>query len=512
MKNGERNPDKELYRQLRVLPWEKLWREEAARFDQASPQERTSGVAVIRAVGVVFGESGAVEQKDEVRQWLLALLHDPCEKARRYAMAALPKIGSGPDDEAELISVLRTTSSEREKKYLGQTLEKIGGTATLEAMGQGNPGFLPQAEQKILARLARGQNPSAIRPENTLTHFAGLRLHLRGRRGLEGMVREEVEASSRKHGKFRVAETGRGLVGIMPMAPFSLANIYALRCFGSVGFVLGTVPSSNEALASVIASELTLRILRTFTEGTVRYRLNFVSKGHQRSAVRLLADRIYELCPELLNDGRDVTWTVDIHPSGRGQCVELRPNMTPDPRYNYREDDVPAASHPQLAACMARLAGRVEHEIVWDPFCGSGLELIESALLGGVQSIYGTDLSAEAIAITRANFAAAKIKPVPLNLFCRDFRDFARCEGLGPNSVTLIITNPPMGKRVIINDLPRLMGDLFNVAAQALKPGGRLVFANPLRMEKPHPLLKLQSRQVVDFGGFDCRMEKYVKI
>jgi SAM-dependent methyltransferase len=469
-------------------------------------------VAVIRAVGVVFGESGAAEQKDEVRRWLLALLHDPCEKARRYAMAALPKIGSGPNDEAELISVLRTTSSEREKKFLGQTLEKIGGAATLEMLGQGNPGLPPQAEQKILARLARGQNPSAIRPENILSHFDGLRLHLRGRRGLEGMVREEVEASARKHGKFRVAETGSGLIGITPVAPFSLTDIYSLRCFGTVGFVLGTVPGTNEDLAPLIASELTRRILRTFTEGTGRYRLNFVSKGHQRSAVRLLAARIYALCPELLNDGHDVTWTVDIHPAGRGQGVELRPNMTPDPRFYYRKDDVPAASHPQLAACMARLAGRLQHEIVWDPFCGSGLELIESALLGGVQSIYGTDLRADAIAIAKVNFAAAKIEPVPLHFFCADFRDFAHCEGLGPNSVTLIITNPPMGKRVIIDDLPRLMGDLFNVAAQALKPGGRLVFANPLRMEKPHPLLKLQSRQVVDFGGFDCRMEKYVKI
>ena len=316
MKNGEPKPDKELYRQLRGLPWKQLWDVEAARFNQASPNERSKRVAVIRAVGVVFGESGAAEQKEEVRNWLLALLHDPCEKARRYAMAALPKIGSAPGDEAELISVLRTTSSEREKKFLGQTLEKIGGTATLEMLGPGNPGFLPQAGQKILARLARGQNPSAIRPEGVLSKFAGMRLHLRGRRGLEGVVREEVEASTRRRGKFRVAETGSGMVGITPVAPFSLADIYAFRCFGSVGFVLGAVPHSNEAqqieaLASVIASELTRRILRTFTEGAVRYRLNFVSKGHQRSAVRLLAARIYARCPELLNDGRDVTrqWT-----------------------------------------------------------------------------------------------------------------------------------------------------------------------------------------------------------
>jgi predicted RNA methylase len=515
MKNGGRNPDKELYRQLRSLSWDELWSTEVAQFDRASLAERSKRVAVIRAVGVVFGESGAAAQKDEVRRWLLALLHDPCEKARRYAMAALPKIGPAPGDEAELISVWRTTSSEREKKFLGQTLEKIGGAATLEIMGQGNPAFLPQAGQKILARVARAQNPSAIRMESVLSNFAGLRIHLRGRRGLEGMVRDEVETSTRRRGKFRVAETGSGLVGIMPAAPFSLADIYAFRCFGSVGFVLGAVPVLNEAerieaLASVIASELTRRILRTFTEGAARYRLNFVSQGHQRSAVRLLAARIYALCPELLNDGSGVTWTVDICPAGRGHGVELRPNITPDPRFYYRQDDVPAASHPQLAASLARLAGRVEHEIVWDPFCGSGLELIESALLGGVQSIYGTDLRENALAIARANFAAAKLEPIPLNFSCCDFREFA--QGLGPNSVTLIITNPPMGKRVIIDDLTRLMGDLFSVAARVLRPGGRLVLANPLRMERPHPLLKLQSRQVVDFGGFDCRMEKYLKL
>jgi predicted RNA methylase len=517
VKRGEPNPDKELYRQLRALTWDQLWTQEVARFNQAAPGERMKTVAVIRAVGVVFAESGAAEQKEEVRRWLFALLHDPCEKARRYAMAALPKIGSGPADEAELISVLRSASSEREKKYVGRTLEKVGGAATLEIMAERNPGFLPQAGQKILARLARGQNPSALRLESVLTNFGGLRIHLRGRRGLEGMVREEVETSARRRGKFRVTQSGPGWVAMNPVAPFSLADIYAFRCFGSAGIVLGSVPFSNaaehtEALARVIASELTRRILRTFTEGAPRYRLNFAAKGHQRGAVRLLAARIYALCPDLLNDGREVTWTVDIQPSGRGQVVELRPNLTPDPRFYYRKDDVPAASHPQLAACLARLAGRVEHEIVWDPFCGSGLELIESALLGGVESVYGTDLSADALAIAEANFAAAKIKPVPTKFFCRDFRDFVRGEGLGPNSVTLIITNPPMGKRVPIDDLPRLIEDLFAVAAGALKPDGRLVLANPLRAERPHPSLKLQSRQTVDFGGFNCRMEKYLKM
>jgi 23S rRNA G2445 N2-methylase RlmL len=507
MKNGDRNRDKELYRQLRALPWEQLWTVEAARFNEASPEERVKTVAVIRAVGVVFSESGFVKQKDEVRRWLLGLLHDPSEKARRYAMAALPKIGSEPTDEAELISVLRATSSEREKKYLGRTLEKVGSTATLETLGGMSPDALPRTGQKILARLAREQNPSALRLESLLSDFQGLQINLRGRRGLAGIVRDEVEAS----GRFRVAASGSGIVGVTPAGPFSLTDLFSLRCFGTAGFVLGNA-DGTETLASVIASEATRRILRTFTEGAIRYRLNFASKGHQRSTVRQLAARVYELCPELLNDGRDVTWTVDIHETGRGNSVELRPNLTPDPRFHYRKEDVPAASHPQLAACMARLAGRVEHEIIWDPFCGSGLELIESALLGGVEKIYGTDVSSEAIAIAGENFAAARIKDIPFNFVCCDFHDFARGEELASNRVTLIITNPPMGMRVFIPDLKKLMADVFTVAAGALRPGGRLVLCNPLRMERPHPLLKLESRSVMDFGGFDCRMEKYIRV
>jgi 23S rRNA G2445 N2-methylase RlmL len=517
MKSGDRKPDKELYRQLRGLPWEQLWFKEVARFDQAPPRERSERVAVIRAVGVVFSETGNMAQKQEVRRWLLNLLRDPCEKARRYAMSALPKIGSAPGDEAELISVLRTTASDREKKFVGRTLEKVGGAATLAIMAAGNADFLPDGGQKVRARLARGQSPSAVRLDSVLADFAGVRINLRGRKGLEGMVRDEVDASARRDGKFRVADAGGGRVGIIPAAPFSLADIYALRCFGNIGFVLGTMPLAKngediEGLAAVIASALSQRLLRTFTEGAVRYRLNFVAKGHQRGAVRLLAARIYNRCPEILNDGREVTWTVDIHPAPGGNSVELRPNLTPDPRFYYRKDDVPAASHPPLAACLARFAGRVEHEIVWDPFCGSGLELIESALLGGVQNFYGTDHNPGAIAIAQANFAAAKVKSIPAKFACCDFRDFTNCQGLGPDSVTLIITNPPMGKRVFAGDLPQLIEDLFSVAAKALKPGGRLVLANPLRPKRPHPLFKLQCSQPVDFGGFECRLEKHVKL
>ena len=515
MKSGEKNPVKELYDQFRVMSCEQLWEHEVPRFDRATPKERMDRVAVIRAVGVVFSESGTTDQKDEVRPWLRRLLHDPNEKIRRYAMAALPKIGAGQDEEAELLSLLRSTAVEREKKFLGQTLEKIGGAATLLELEQGGAGLDSRTGQKIKAGLARNESPSSVKMRGILSEFKELRIHLHTRRGLEQILRTEVEEYIGSHGRFRLVEVRSGLVAIQAVAPFGVADIYKLRCFGSVGFVLGEVIGADEArsieaLASLITSAMSRRILQTFTDGSIRYRLEFVGRGHQRATVRLLASRTYELCPEILNDPRHAPWSVAIHSSGQKSSVELCPRLT-DPRFSYRQDDVPAASHPPLAACMARLAGRGDNEIVWDPFCGSGLELIESVLLGGVRSIYGTDLSAEAIAITERNVAAASIKSVQTKFTCCDFRDFSSLEGLGRDSATLIITNPPMGKRVPIPNLHGLIEDLFSVAASVLKPGGRLVFANPFCMESPQRCLKLQFRQTVDFGGFDCRLEMYRK-
>ena len=500
---------KELYRQLRAVPWEQLWTEDVARFDRATARERFEAVSVIRAVGVVFSESGPARQKDEVQQWLRRLLHDPEEKIRRYAMAALPKIGAGEGEEAELLALLRKGTGERETKFLGRTLDKIGGEATLEILAA-TGALSAQTEQKVRASLARNQSPSAIVMDRAITDFDGLRIHLRGRAGLEDIVREEVEAQ----GKFRVLEVQPGLVAITAQASFTLGDIFALRCFGTVGFVLGLAKSVSdaayvEALASIIASPLSQRLLGALTTGAIRYRLDFVAKGHQRAAVRQVANRAYALCPAILNDAREAPWAMDIHPGADGDSVELRPRISPDPRHAYRLDDVPAASHPPLAACMARLAGRQENESVWDPFCGSGLELIERALLGGVRSVFGTDLSEQAVAIARRNFAAAQPGFTEAQFSCCDFRDFARNEALA--ALTLIISNPPLGRRVPIRNLRGLFDDIFAVAAKVLAPGGRLVFTNPFRMESPQPTLKLESRQTVDLGGFECRLELYRK-
>jgi 23S rRNA G2445 N2-methylase RlmL len=509
--------DQDLYKQLRDLPKERLWSQEVPRFDAASPRERMERVAVIRAVGMIFGRFGTPEEKQTVRDWLIALLADPQEKIRRYAAAALPKIGAGEQGEARILDVLAASTEEREQRHLGRALEKVGGAATLALAGQG---ALPRlTEQKVKAGLARREKPASLNLEATLPVNGSLLIHLRCRRGLEKFVKDEAAEKLRAHDGFRIGAMRPGCVTLHAEQELSLAALYRLRCFATLGFHLGIIRDDAadwaESLAACIVSPVARDFMTAATTGVPRYRLDFTERGHQRGAIRRVVERAYDLVPEILNDSREAPWSVDIIPTGEGRkesYVELRPRLYPDPRLAYRQDDIPAASHPPLAACMVRLAGHQTNEVVWDPFCGSGLELIERGLLGGVKALHGTDLDESTIDIAKANLSAAKLSDIHSTFASSDFREALRSGSVTPGGVSLIITNPPLGRRIRVKDLQGLFADLFKVAATALKPGGRLVFANPLRLMPLDPSLKLEYRQGIDMGGFECRLEMYRKV
>src|SRR5437868_66843 len=75
MKGSHKIDDKQLYQQCRRMPWSRLWKEEVKRFNSAAASDRTGMASVIRAVGVVFAESGNQEQTEEVKLWLLERKH-----------------------------------------------------------------------------------------------------------------------------------------------------------------------------------------------------------------------------------------------------------------------------------------------------------------------------------------------------------------------------------------------------------------------------------------------------
>ena len=334
-----------------------------------------------------------------------------------------------------------------------------------------------------------------------------LRIALRCRTGLEAILSREIQETK---APFRMSEIQPGLLLVAPQSTFHLHNLYNLRTFSTASFLLGTLPKGREIaepLAHIIASPLSRQLGQTLTQGPFRYRLEFISRGHQRSLILQTAERVYDLCPDLLNDSRQAPWAIEVHPGPSGDTVELRPRLTPDPRFPYRQQDVPAASHPPLAAAMARLAGPYPGEFVWDPFCGSGLELIERARLGPIARVLGTDLSPAAIQAAQTNWRAARISGVRAEFVQKDFRNFLQLPGCTPGSVTLLITNPPLGKRVPIPNLRALLQELLNLASVALQPGGRMVWINPVKIKPTSPKLQIEFQQTVDLGGFACRLE-----
>jgi 23S rRNA G2445 N2-methylase RlmL len=264
----------------------------------------------------------------------------------------------------------------------------------------------------------------------------------------------------------------------------------------------------EEALAGALSSEEARRLLETWTVGVVRYRIAWDEGGHHRARTWRAAQALASLRPAWVNDPTESTWEARAREEGGALLVELHPRGLVDPRFAYRVRDVPAASHPPLAAALVRVAGVRQGDVVWDPFAGSGVELVERALAGPYARLYGTDTSERALDAARANLAAAGVKGAALEL--------ADATTHAPAGTTLIVTNPPMGRRVARDGtLAELLDRFVDHAAEVLRPGGRLVWLSPLGARTT---ARAASRGFnvtldteVDMGGFRTRLQRFVR-
>ncbi|HEY3666213.1 MAG TPA: methyltransferase, partial [Polyangiaceae bacterium] len=418
----------------------------------------------------VLGRIAQAHPSPDFRAALLAALEDSDERSRRVASVALGKLPAVPELEGRLLERW-ASASVVEKRSLAEALGKSGSeraVVLLRAERSSDPEL-----QRIIERAclmlerdnARAQ-PSSIALDQPLGVPQSLVVHCRA--GLSWVLAEEARSLRLGPGTLigpdRIRLSHRG----------SFGELLKLRTALGFGLEVPLPGGSQESLAARVVAAFehpdAERAVRAWTSGRARFRLSFAEGGHQRDKVWRIAAAVAERISWFHNDPKDSTWDVIID-AVRG-TLELCPRGFDDPRFAYRAQDVRAASHPTLAAALARVAEARADDVVWDPFVGSGLELIERGLLGPYRELHGSDLESAALAAARTN---AERATVTLKLTQAD----ARSHRL--RNVSLIITNPPMGRRVARDgSLGPLLDAFLEHAKSVLAPKGRLVWLSPL--------------------------------
>ena len=486
--------------------------------------------ALLRLIGRLIPAAEGGPEVAEARAFLMARLRDEDARTRRLVAVALGKLGGAQGDKDEgdergdavadpeleeaLLAAAREEQVPEVRRALVTTLGRVGGRAALEAVSglsldRDLEAVRPRAEL-MLKRAVSRERASSIAAD--LAPDKPTRVVARCRRGLERMMMEELAAVSDKAPELRRDAPGGPRVELELRGP--LADLFQARTMLSFAFPLSSRQvRAGEDVADVVAERLLSReageILQRFTVGPVRYRVEWAGGGKRRALTFKVAQAVQARAPDRINDPRESTWEVIVHEDDGRVRVELAPNL-PDPRFAYRRGDVPAASHPTIAAALARIAGAREDDVVWDPFVGSGLELCERARLGPFRKLLGSDREPAALAVARENLAAAGVEGAVL----------VEREAMAPppmkEAPTLIITNPPMGRRVYRHgDLAELLERFVERAARALAPGGRLVWISPFPVQTEAVARRSGLRATVltmlDMGGFEAQIQAFHK-
>lgn len=431
---------------------------------------------------------------------LLAGLDEPLAQSRKLAARGLGKLGDARA-EGRLLEVLERASGP-ERKSIVDALGALGGEQSLRTLAALDAGDEDLARRRERARAQIERRLGRAAPgELALDEPLGSpwRIALSCRRGLAEVLADELRARAKP--EIRTAER----VDIEHSG--SLRELLEARTATELALVLplkrpnGLEPALH--IAATLSSAECVAALTRWTRGVPRFRVDWTSGGHRRGLTWALDRALRARTTAIVNDSHGARWTLRAPPDAEGELL-LVPRLMTDPRFAYRVADVPAASHPTIAAALARVAGVVLDEVVWDPFVGSGLELIERARLGPVRELWGTDIDARALGAARQNLEAAGIATA--RLVKQSALEFA------PPAPSLIITNPPMGRRVARDgSVGDLLEGFVRHAANVLRPSGRLVWLSPLAQRTERVArsvgFEVQVGPDVDLGGFSAQVQ-----
>ncbi len=461
-------------------------------------RERAAEAAVARARAAVRPGRGRLTrlvgrmaEVEAAKAWLVEAVGDADPKTRHTAARALSKVDPTPAI-GRAVTAAWDRGGDDDRRALAPALARVGGEEAKKRLAGGSGRETVRASL-ILERTEARAEPGAIDVDASPAQPRTIRFH--ARRGLEPIVAMEIGEGARV--------IGPGVVEAMLEGPLSRA--LAVRTATHVSFPIATKAGS---LVDRILSEASLDVLRTFTKGRpIRFRLAWAGGGKRRARAWEEAARIRDATKELVNDPRASTWEIVV---AEDDTIALVPRGFEDRRFAYRGALVPASSHPTIAAAIAFVAPRRADDVVWDPFVGAGAELVERAKLGPCAKLVGTDLDPKAAEAARANLAAAGIANATIEV--ADALEWAK-EAREP--VTLILSNPPMGRRVQRGTHHDVLETFVDRAARVLAPGGALVWTVPepkrIRARAARAGLVLERAWSMDMGGFPADLAVYRK-
>ena len=433
------------------------------------------------------------EPAPQLVQALLAGLTDADEHVQRAAIVGLGKLRD-TDIEKDLLAYASRNPAPPEYRVLVEALGKVGGAAASEWLAsQSSP---DEYTTRLLERASLMLTRTESRPEQATTVRLDVELGQEStlvficREGLEPIVAEQVsDLGSAEVSTCRVR---------VPHFRGALSTAFAARSALEFGLELqlDRSRSSIDAVVDALKTSDVLEWMRASSDGTPRVRLEFAGQGHQRAAVWDLQTRLVREQTPLIVD--PTAASLEILVEWGEARLTIIPKCFYDPRFAWRVAQLPSASNPTIAAALAHVAGAKPDDVVWDPFVGSGLELVERARLGPYRAMYGTDTDDRALAAAQANLKAAGVKHVTL---------LSRDATTAPvKDVSLVISNPPLGARLVRDGT---LGDLLDATLKhgwnVLRPGGRWVWLSPMPARTAafaHRLgFDLERRGLIDVGG-----------
>jgi precorrin-6B methylase 2 len=453
---------------------------------------------------------GQTLDTEEARGFLMRALVDRDPKAKRMAVAGLGRIG-GAAVESALRRLYDTEETPALRKAIVEAIGRIGNddSATwISSLARGD-----EETEKVRARalLMLKRGPARAAGTSIDAHVEceePVSIVVWCRSGFEDVLTGELLACE------SLVDVKRASIGTITATLVGpIAPLLDVRSALGFGFRVSPVDRRlgeplEKTMARAVTSAEALRVFATYTMGVVRYRIELVRAGKQRSLVWSVAAEVARTAPNLINDPNEAPWELRLDSDDARVFLTIVPRALEDERFEYREEAVPAASHPTVAVALARLANPRNYDAIWDPFCGSGTELIECARLAPRAKMFGSDLDPKAVATAQANAAKAGFTSIEFRV--GDALD------LVPPEVTLVISNPPMGRRVGEGSETHDLAERFVVrASRILAPGGKIVWLSPNAVRTRNAAermgLTVELERPVDLGGFDVTLQVIVK-